>query len=333
MHYWRVWHEGRSFDAYYAVTPRFCSEFGYQSFPSLECIRTYASPDQYNVTAPVMEHHQRHPGGNARITEMFARYFRLPEGFANFVYLSQVQQGLAIKTAVEHWRHLRPVCMGTLYWQLNDLWPVCSWSSLEYGGKWKLLHHLARRFYTPVIASAFQTSAGELELWLTNDRNTEVPARLTLRILDFEGREKQRREFSATAAAGSALKLAAYPVAELTPKPDEVFALLDLEAGEGAFRNTHFFAPYKACNLRPAQVQATAKADGPGQFALALSTDAPAFFLSLDLEGWRGEFDDNGITLLPGERRHLHFTAKGPAPTLAQFQQALVVRHLRATYL
>lgn len=332
MHYWRVWHEGRSFDAYYAVVPRFCSEFGYQSFPSLECIRTYAAPDQYNVTAPVMEHHQRNPGGNARITEMFARYFRLPEGFANFVYLSQVQQGLAIKTAVEHWRHLRPVCMGTLYWQLNDLWPVCSWSSLEYGGKWKLLHHLARRFYAPVIASAFQTPAGELELWITNDRNAEVPARLALRVLDFAGRELQRRDFSATAAPGSALKLATYPVAELAPRPDEVFALLDLETSEGAYRNSHFFAPYKACELQPARVQAAVETDGPGRFAVTLSTDAPTFFLSLDLAGWRGEFDDNCLTLLAGEERQLRFTAKGPAPSLAQFEQSLVVRHLRATY-
>jgi beta-mannosidase len=330
MHYWRVWHEGRSFDAYYAVTPRFCSEFGYQSFPSLACIRTYAPPEQFNVTAPVMEHHQRHPGGNARITEMFARYFRLPEGFANFAYLSQVQQGLAIKTAVEHWRHLRPVCMGALYWQLNDLWPVCSWSSLEYGGKWKLLHYMARRFYAPIIASAFQ-NGDELELWLTNDRSAEVPSRLTLRVLDFAGGEKTRRAFAATVPAGSALKLGAFPVAELAPKPDEVFAVLDLEAGEGLFRNTHFFAPYKACDLRPAQVR-TAVAGRGGQFTVALTADTPVFFLSLDLEGWRGEFDDNCITLLPGEERQLRFTPKGPAPALEQFEQALVVRHLRVTY-
>ena len=99
--------------------PRFCSEFGYQSFPSMGTIRSYATPEDFNVTSPVMEHHQRHPGGNSAITEMFTRYFRVPEGFESFVYLSQVQQALAIKTAVEYWRRLRPVCMGTLYWQLE----------------------------------------------------------------------------------------------------------------------------------------------------------------------------------------------------------------------
>ncbi len=81
MHYWKVWHSGKSFDAYYDVTPRFCSEFGYQSFPSMQSIATYAPEDQYNVTAPITEHHQHNPSGNSKITEMFTRYFHMPNGF------------------------------------------------------------------------------------------------------------------------------------------------------------------------------------------------------------------------------------------------------------
>ena len=108
MHFWSVWHEGKPFEEYLTVKPRFCSEFGYQSFPSLSTIRSYAKPEECNVTSPVMEHHQRNPGGNSRITENMTRYFRFPEGFANFVYLSQVQQGLAIRMAIEHFRRARP---------------------------------------------------------------------------------------------------------------------------------------------------------------------------------------------------------------------------------
>ena len=107
----------------------------------------------FNIAAPVMESHQKNAGGNARIAETMFRYFRFPVDFENFVYLSQVQQGLAIKTAVTHWRSLKPHCMGTLYWQLNDTWPVCSWASLDHGGNWKLLHHMARAFFAPVIVS------------------------------------------------------------------------------------------------------------------------------------------------------------------------------------
>jgi beta-mannosidase len=194
-------------------------------------------------------------GGNSKITEMFTRYFRMPDGFENFVYLSQVQQGLAIKTAVEHWRHLRPVCMGTLYWQLNDLWPVCSWSSLEYGGKWKLLHYMAKRFYAPTILSAFQTRDDMVEVWATNDCNQALQARARLRLLDFSGREVRVLDLDREIPAAGALLLGRYPVAELAPEPEQVFAVLDLQIGDLCQRNEHVFTTWKSCQLPVAQVE------------------------------------------------------------------------------
>lgn len=159
MHFWSVWHEGRDFEHYRDVTPRFCSEFGFQSYPSLGVIETFLDPTEMNIASPAMESHQKNTGGNARIAETMFRYFRFPTGFANFVWLSQVQQGLAIKTAVEYWRSLKPHCMGALIWQLNDTWPVASWSSLDYGGGWKLLHHMAQRFFAPVAIAAIPRPA------------------------------------------------------------------------------------------------------------------------------------------------------------------------------
>ncbi len=129
MHFWSVWHEGRDFEHYRDVRPRFCSEFGFQSYTSLPVIRSFADEADLNIASPVMESHQKNAGGNARIAETMFRYFRFPKDFANFVWLSQVQQGLAIKTAVDYWRSLKPHCMGALYWQLNDTWPVASWST------------------------------------------------------------------------------------------------------------------------------------------------------------------------------------------------------------
>lgn len=323
MHYWSVWHEGKSFDAYYAVTPRFCSEFGYQSFPSMDTIRQYASEDQFNVTAPVMEWHQRNPGGNSRITEMFSRYFRMPEGFANFVYLSQVQQALAIKTAVEHWRHLRPTCMGTLYWQLNDNWPVCSWSSLEYGGKWKLLHHAARKFYAPVLVSAFHRKEGTLELWVTNDQMSPVKGTVVAEVRGFDGKLRRRLRLPARIAAGSAKLVKTLKVDDLAPEPTEVFLEL---AFKGA-TNTHFFTEYKRCE--PARPKI--RMDVLDGYRVKLQTDKPAFFVSLTAEGIPGEFDDNGITLLPGRPRTLRFTPKHDLSPAA-FRKSLTLQHLRATY-
>ncbi|HWP68555.1 MAG TPA: glycoside hydrolase family 2 protein, partial [Rectinemataceae bacterium] len=150
MHFWSVWHEGKAFSEYLTVKPRFCSEFGFQSFPSHRTIEGFAPPDERNISSPAMEAHQRHPRGNSLIVDTILRYFRMPKGFRETLYLSQVQQAMAIKTAVEFWRSNRPRCMGALYWQLNDVWPVTSWSSLEYDGSWKLLHYEANRFYDPL---------------------------------------------------------------------------------------------------------------------------------------------------------------------------------------
>ncbi len=147
IHYWDVWHDGEPFEDYLTVKPRFVSEFGYQSFASTDLLSTVVPDDQLNPTAPIMEHHQRNPGGNKRILQRLADHFRVPFDFDDLVYLSQVQHGLAMQTAIEHWRRLKPYCMGTLYWQLNDLWPCASWSSIEYGGEWKALHYMAKRFY------------------------------------------------------------------------------------------------------------------------------------------------------------------------------------------
>ena len=323
MHYWSVWHEGKSLDAYHTITPRFCSEFGYQSFPSLDTIRQYAPKNQFNVTAPIMEWHQRNVGGNSRITEMFSRYFRLPEGFANFVYLSQVQQALAIKTAVEHWRHLRPTCLGTLYWQLNDNWPVCSWASLDYGGKWKLLHYAAKKFYAPVLVSAFQRKEGQLEVWVTNDQRTPVRGTVVAEVRNFSGKLIRRYRLPARVAAGSAKLIKKWNVADLSADPANAF----LQVTFNGATNTHFFTEYKRCELAQPRVRIQV---GKG-YRVTLRTDKPAFFISLNATGIPGEFTDNCLTLLPGQAQTLTFTPKHPV-TLAAFRKSLTLHHLRGTY-
>jgi beta-mannosidase len=332
MHYWSVWHEGRSLEAYYKVRPRFCSEFGYQSFPSLASIRAYAPEEDWNVSAPVMEHHQRHPRGNSIIVEMFTRYFRVPEGFASFVYLSQVQQALAIKTAVEYWRSLRPRCMGTLYWQLDDCWPVCSWSSLEYGGKWKLLHYAAVRFYSPVLVTAYRKDPeGPVEIWVMNDLRTALSGTLSLRVVGFDGKVRRREEIPVQVPAGSARTIGTYDAVQLAPRPGDVFLRLDLDAAGQVSENDFFFAPWKACALDKANVNLALSQDGQ-VFRIELSTDRPALFVSLDADGVDGELCDNCITLLPDEPRVLTFRPREPGLDVETLRRALKLYHLRATY-
>lgn len=333
MHYWHVWHRGMSFDAYFNVTPRFCSEFGYQSFPTLATVRTYAGADDMNVTSPVMEHHQRNDGGNSKIVEMFTRYFRIPNGFDNFVYLSQVQQAVAIKTAVEYWRHLRPTCMGTLYWQLNDNWPVCSWASVEYGGNWKLLHYAARRFYQPLLLTCFQKD-GELQVWVVNDHPaTDVPVSVNLRVRDFDGNVLSEETLAHTARAADAEQVRTHPVSELISDPAAGYLELKLtQGGDILARNTHVFTEYKRCPLREPkiQVKVTDCGDGGGPL-VSLTADKPAFFVSLFAEGIGGTFSDNCITLVPDEERILRCDA-GDEVDAETLEKALKIYHLRGTY-
>ena len=187
-HYWAVWHGGQGFEAYYEHRPRFCSEFGFQSLPSPETVRTFASEKDgdLNLYSPVLDWHQKCWRGNAAIFGMFGRYFRMPRGFDEALYLSQVQQAEAIRTGVDFWRSLRPHCMGTIFWQLNDDWPVASWASLEYGGRWKALHHAARRFYAPLAASAFRPGLrAPLEAHLAWDLPVAVEAKVAVTLRRF----------------------------------------------------------------------------------------------------------------------------------------------------
>ena len=215
MHYWEVWHGGREFSAYYSVKPRFCSEFGYQSFPSLETVKRFCPPEQFNVFSPVMDHHQKCVRGNAPIIGMFGKYFRMPESFENFLYLSQVQQALAIKTGVEFWRSLKPRCMGTIFWQLNDDWPVASWASIEYGGKWKQLQYHAKRFFAPVLGVLYQDETKVLRLHLVSDLPVKATATVTAVAYDFDGKELRRFELSAPLRPNENRRLKSFKASEL----------------------------------------------------------------------------------------------------------------------
>jgi beta-mannosidase len=340
MHYWSVWHEGKSFEAYYAVTPRFCSEFGFQSFPSLETVRQYAPEDQWNVTSPVMEHHQRSPRGNTIIVETMTRYFRLPDSFESFLYLSQVQQAQAMKTAVEYWRSRRPLCMGIMYWQLNDVWPVASWSSIEYSGKWKLLHYAARKFYAPLHVAAFCVDGRTVEIVGLNDTTEPCEGIVCVRFVDFGGKTHQEQELQVRLGAEAATGLLRYSLDELPERKEELFLLLEFSpSGHGTggprqpLANELFLCPPKRCDLKTPEIRREVRRDGE-RIIVELSTDLPAFYVSLDVEGLPGVFEDNLFTLLPDKPKTVRFSPRDPATggVLDLVNRGLKVHHLRGTY-
>lgn len=153
VHYWDVWHGNKPFTEYRKFFFRYLSEFGFQSFPSLKTVETFTLPEDRNVFSYVMEKHQRNAAANGKIMNYMQQMFLYPTDFDTFIYASQLLQAEAIRYGVEHFRRHRGRCMGTVYWQLNDCWPVASWSSIDYYGRWKALHYYAKRFFAPLQIS------------------------------------------------------------------------------------------------------------------------------------------------------------------------------------
>jgi len=303
MHFWSVWHEGRDFEHYRDVSPRFCSEFGFQSYPSMDVVRTFADAEDFNIAAPVLESHQKNAGGNARIAETMFRYFRFPEGFENFVYLSQVQQGLAIKTAVTHWRSLKPHCMGTLYWQLNDTWPVASWSSLDYGGGWKLLHHMARHFFAPVAVFVVPADNG-FAFKAVNDTRADVSISLEVFAVTPTGAARPLASGEKQVTTDTAV-----PVLSVSGLAENEFLAWKWSATDGSAGGDIFAPkPFKTYDLLAPKISLETRRDG-SVWRLTLRSEAPAFFVALEA-GIAGRFSDNAFTLFPGFAAEITFTPR-----------------------
>jgi len=157
VHYWQVWHGNKPFSDYRNFHFRFVSEFGFQSFPDIKTIESFTLPEDRNIFSRVMETHQRNAGANGKIMNYLSAMYLYPEDFNTLLYASQLLQADAIRYGVEHWRRNRGRCMGAIYWQINDIWPVASWASLDYFGRWKALHYSAKRFFAPVMISCHET--------------------------------------------------------------------------------------------------------------------------------------------------------------------------------
>jgi len=328
MHFWDVWHSAKEFEHYRSVRPRFCSEFGFQSFPSLTAIERFTEPEDRNVSSPIMDIHQRNDGGNGRIVETIARYFRFPDGFEEMVYLSQVSQGLAMQTAIEFWRSQKPRCMGTLYWQLNDTWPVASWASLEHGGAWKVCHSMARRFYAPVLCTVQPDAAtGEAVVWAIADTPDGANLTLDLSIEGFDGSRTGHGTHGVVVPPDRAVEVVRLPAGAV---PEQAFLHLHWhDAGQRHVgENVWFPKRFKAYSLPEAQVTARWR-EVDGERVLELQTDAPALYVSVGL-GDTTVWSDNAFTLLPGRAkriRALHAAEDRDAP-LAPVQELPSIQYL-----
>lgn len=319
LHYWEVWHGGKPFEQFFLIKPRFCSEFGFQSFPSLPVAKTFLPPDQMSIYSQSFSNHQKNPAGNMIIKNMFNHYFLEPKNFVQQLYLSQVQQSVAIRQGCEYFRSIKPITRGIIYWQLNDCWPVSSWSSIEYDGRWKQLQYHAKRFFDPLLPTFFENKdykaiidgklshkdiheGQKLKLIVVNDRMTTVNYKVDVFWRDFEGNVIQHWENISHASNPDT----ADTVWEIDPKLFNekrnggfFHCTLITESGE---KRTNFYFPtvYKECNLQIAKISADVQKNSNGS-TITLTTDKPAFFVHVEAEKIR-KFSDSSVFLIPGEK-------------------------------
>jgi beta-mannosidase len=331
-HYWDVWHGRKPFSAYREQFPRFMSEFGFQALPPYKTVQTYAAPKDQNMTSYIMEHHQRSGSGNGLMIAQMTDTFRMPKDFQALVYLSMVLQAEGIRYGVEHWRRHRQRVSGTLIWQLNDCWPVASWSSIDYFGRWKALHYAARKFYAPILLSV-EDQAERMGLCITNDTVSAWTGELrwSLETLTAKILDQGTENVSASALAMTCVRVLDFSTRVSDENRRQIVFIANLwKGGEIVMRQVATFAPNKHLELAAPQIETKFSAAGQ-QLVIQITTQSLARFVELELEGADVVFSDNYFDLPAGQS--LSVTCPLPEGwTLEQSKAAVRVRSLYDSY-
>ena len=335
VHYWDVWHGMKPFTDYEKFYFRFCSEFGFESFPGAKTVKSYTLPQDRNIFSPVMESHQKNGAANGLIMYYISSYYRYPKDFESLLYISQLLQAEAMRHGVEHWRRNRGRCMGAIYWQLNDCWPVASWASIDYFGRWKALHYYAKRFFAPrmVTAKAEKTT---LRLWVHNDSREALAATVQMELRDTAYAPLYKAEWPVQVPPLSVLALEAIDLAQPLQNhaADTVFAAYRLcgEGEPGAWSSALFCQPKRMELPRPAYTVTVR--DRGNAFAIRVTSDCYAHQVELETDLTDRPFSDNDFPLCNpgGVCVTLSKDALAPGTTAEQLQADLRVRSIADTY-
>lgn len=302
MHYWGVWHGLHPFSDFRKYKARFMSEYGFQSFPEFKTVLKYSIPTDYNIESEVMASHQRSGIGNLRIKQYMAEDYKIPADFEQFLYIGQVLQAEGIKMAMESHRMAIPYCMGSLYWQINDCWPVASWSSMDYYQRWKALQYFAKKGFEPVLVSPY-TTTDSVKVDIINDKLAELKAQLVVKVIDFDGKEVWKEMKEVTVPANSSNTYFGTKTAEFLKKVQANKQLLVVELIENSAvisSNTLYFKPIKDVQLPKPEVKYEINA-ADGGYEITLNTNKLAKNLYMTIGSEEGFFSDNYFDLIPGQ--------------------------------
>lgn len=327
MHNWSVWHGKAPISSYNTTRSRFFSEYGFQSFPGIESIRRYVRDERdWKIDSDVMMAHQR--GGsfaNMRIAQYMEDEYWKPEDFEDFIYMSHILQGDAIKAAIEAHRRDKPYCWGSLFWQHNDCWPVASWASRDWYGCWKAQHYFARYAFDDILVSPVITD-GKYTVTLVSDRRSVVSGRLEVKVMDLDGKIIDSYGKTVKAAPNSSSVCCEGLLPE-GADPAGTLLYVTFTAGEKTYSNIAMFSLLRDMKLPVPELDLSVEKTEDG-YDVTVSSDKFARGVWLTIDGTDHHFSDNYFDLLPGASRTVSVKTGLPEE---QFRSQLRVMNIAMT--
>ena len=346
-HFWDVWHARHPVKAYEKWRFRFCSEFGMQSYSSPETNATFCPPERGNIFAQEMENHQKNQFGNQIILDYVSRRYRFPKSQDDLIYLSQLNQAYCMQVGVEHFRRLMPHCMGALYWQLNDCWPAASWSSIEFTGRWRALHHVARRFFAPALVTAQvpgdegtgignyrQSNVDEVVIQTVYDRPESAVGRLRWDLFHVDGRVLLRGHKRVALHYGESTGQKTLRLARLMTRHgrDNLVLRVALDVGDRCVsEDSVLLVPPRFLALPAARTKVFIQQVDPRRARLTFTSPVFQHRFAFDFTGLGHSSSDNYFELFPDEPKTVEVDFVRPHSG-TQLRKALKFRSLVDTY-
>ncbi len=330
-HYWGVWWGMEPFDFYKKKVGRFMSEYGFQGMPSLTVFKKISDEYDWTFESPVVKNHQKHPTGYETIQKYLEKSYIQPIGFENYIYVSQLLQAEGIKTAIEAHRIAKPTCMGTLYWQLNDCWPVTSWSSTDYYGNWKALHYFVKKAYEKYLITA-EIENENLIVNVASDDISNIKVKGKFQLIDFDGNVLWKNSVDIFLTYNKSEKIYSISLTKLlkTVSQSGVFFKMEIEKNKKQLaENIFYFVDPKELPLTKPNIQYTIKNEKNGTTSITLSSDKLAKNVFVDFGNTEAKLSDNYFDLIPGEQKVIEVKNLGDVHEL---EKKIKIKSLVDTY-
>jgi beta-mannosidase len=302
-HYWGVWWGLEPFDTYKKKVGRFASEFGFQGLPDMKTIKEFCYSNN-TVDSALLKNHEKHPTGFETIRKYMEREYNIPKNFEKYNYVSQLLQAYGIKTAIEAQRRNKPFCMGSLYWQLNDCWPVVSWSGRDYYGRWKALQYFVKNVYRDILITVDEKNE-RLRVYITSDRLAKAGGTLKLQLNDLSGKRLWKKDTAIIVKENSSAKYYDVCITDVLRNANlsnqVYFKAQFVSQNTDVYDNIFYFELPKNLILKKPEVKLSINADGPGNYIIKLRSGFLAKNIHLFLEKTDAIFSNNYFDLLPDE--------------------------------